>query len=151
VTRTPGDPLTTQIAELRAQGLTWKQIGERVGMSESNARRKIVGNKSLGGPPKDAALNRDAVLAFIESLTQRMPHFTGRGGIRDVATLDERRPPDDVMRAWRRWRNGEDHPSLWTLDRMMARHLEIHIDRYFDFCEEHGLNPWEGDKPSWHP
>jgi hypothetical protein len=33
----------------------------------------------------------------------------------------------------------------------MTKGLGVHIDRYFDFCEEHGLNPWEGSKPSWHP
>jgi hypothetical protein len=119
-------------------------------LSESQARRKIVGRRVVG-PPKDAALNRDAVLAFIDSLTDRRPVDTGRYGWREVKFIGGERLPDDVLRAWRRWKDRDGFPSLWTLDRLMTKGLGVHIDRYFDFCEEHGQNPWEGSKPSWHP
>lgn len=139
-----------EVRTLRGEGLSYKAIAQRLGLSEQTVKRRSGEPAKAYDRYRDATLNPEAVLAFIRSISHEEPTFSGRGGKGTVLHIAGRAPGAYASRTLRHWQEGDHPPSLWGLDRFLTN-LEIHIDRYFDYCEEKELNPWVGDKPAWHP
>jgi hypothetical protein len=54
------------------------------------------------------------------------------------------------QRALYRWLSERNRPSIWRADKLLIRY-GAHIDEFFLYCEEHGLQPWaSGQAPDWY-
>jgi hypothetical protein len=54
------------------------------------------------------------------------------------------------QRALYRWLTERNRPSIWSADRFLTRYGG-HLDDFFRFCEEEGLEPWaSGQAPAWY-
>ena len=146
---TEKNDLTTRAHELRAQGLTYAQIGEALGVSETSAHRAIRKSVPVANRQKrTTSLNVDAVMAFLDSITHTRNISSRGGGRHEAVFIGGMRLDDYTHRTIRQWKAHGQRPTFFALDRLLVR-MEIHIDRYFDFCEEEGLTAWAGEKPEW--
>lgn len=86
------------------------------------------------------ALNRRAFLQYLETII-----VTGDFGREiDGQFFDQTR-----NRAYYRWREERAEPDFFAADRWLS-YFSIHIDEYFNFCQQQGINPWAGKEPEWH-
>lgn len=56
---------------------------------------------------------------------------------------------ETMSRGLYRWRHEGTTPTLFVVDRYLVA-IGLHLDEFFDWATERGLDPWLHGEPEWH-
>jgi hypothetical protein len=88
-----------------------------------------------------STINRTAFLAFVS----RFEVEDGDG----TRLFNGRQISETRSRALHRWRVEGASPDIFSVDTFLV-HIGIHLDEFFDWCEEMGIEAWQFGEPDWH-